>query len=44
VADIDHERLSRLLGDPSLEWLLERVRRRIELEQPLGLITLRHVT
>lgn len=32
---IDHERLRRLLGDPSLEWLLERVRRRIELGQPL---------
>lgn len=35
MGDIDHERLRRLLGDPSLEWLLDRVRRRIELGQPL---------
>jgi uncharacterized protein (TIGR02679 family) len=35
VGDIDDERLRRLLGDPSLEWLLERVRRRIELGRPL---------
>jgi len=40
VGDIDDERLRRLLGDPSLEWLLERVRRRIELGQPLlGTVT-----
>jgi uncharacterized protein (TIGR02679 family) len=35
VGDIDDERLKRLLGDPSLEWLLDRVRRRLELGQPL---------
>lgn len=35
------ERLGRLLGDPALEWLLARVRRRIELGQPLqGVVTL----
>ena len=32
---IDDDRLRRLLGDPSLQWLLARVRRRIELGQPL---------
>ena len=31
---IDRERLNRLLGDPELAWLLDRVRRRIELGQP----------
>jgi uncharacterized protein (TIGR02679 family) len=37
----DVERLGRLLGDPELEWLLARVRRRIELGQPLhGAVTL----
>jgi uncharacterized protein (TIGR02679 family) len=37
----DVERLGRLLGDPELEWLLTRVRRRLELGQPLaGSITL----
>jgi uncharacterized protein (TIGR02679 family) len=36
VGDVDHERLTRLLGDPALEWLLDRVRRRIELGQPLA--------
>ena len=42
MGDIDHERLRRLLGDPSLEWLLERIRRRIELGQPLlGMATRR---
>jgi uncharacterized protein (TIGR02679 family) len=30
----DRERLSRLLGDPELAWVLDRVRRRIELGQP----------
>ncbi len=35
------ERLGRLLGDPALGWLLARVRRRIELGQPLeGVVTL----
>jgi uncharacterized protein (TIGR02679 family) len=35
------ERLGRLLGDPALDWLLARVRRRIELGQPLeGVVTL----
>jgi uncharacterized protein (TIGR02679 family) len=35
------EQLGRLLGDPALEWLLARVRRRIELGQPLqGVVTL----
>jgi uncharacterized protein (TIGR02679 family) len=37
----EHERLARLLGDPDLEWLLSRVRRRLELGQPLdGVVTL----
>ena len=37
----DVERLGRLLGDPELEWLLARVRRRLELGQSLdGTITL----
>jgi uncharacterized protein (TIGR02679 family) len=37
----DVERLGRLLGDPELEWLLARVRRRLELGQPLeGAVTL----
>jgi uncharacterized protein (TIGR02679 family) len=37
----DVERLRRLLGDPELEWLLARVRRRLELDQPLeGTVTL----
>jgi uncharacterized protein (TIGR02679 family) len=41
VGDIDRERLSRLLGDPDLGWLLDRVRRRIELGQPVdGNVTL----
>jgi uncharacterized protein (TIGR02679 family) len=30
VGHVDHERLNRLLGDPELAWLLDRVRRRIE--------------
>ena len=39
VSDI--ERLGRLLGDPELEWLLARVRRRLEFGQPLeGNVTL----
>jgi uncharacterized protein (TIGR02679 family) len=37
----DVERLGRLLGEPELEWLLARVRRRLELGQPLeGSVTL----
>ncbi|MBB4895557.1 uncharacterized protein (TIGR02679 family) [Streptomyces olivoverticillatus] len=32
---IDLVRLRRLLGDPDLAWLVERVRRRLEREQPL---------
>jgi uncharacterized protein (TIGR02679 family) len=41
----DRERLSRLLGDPELAWVLERVRRRIELGQPLhGTIVRRAAT
>ncbi len=51
MGDAEHERLSdsaagverlrRLLGDPELEWLLARVRRRLELGQPLeGTVTL----
>ncbi|MBZ4319791.1 TIGR02679 family protein [Streptomyces huiliensis] len=31
----DPDRLRRLLGDPALAWLVERVRRRLEREQPL---------
>jgi uncharacterized protein (TIGR02679 family) len=38
---VELERLGRLLGDPGLEWLLARVRRRLELGQPLeGSVTL----
>jgi uncharacterized protein (TIGR02679 family) len=37
----DVERLARLLGDPELQWLLARVRRRLELDRPLeGTVTL----
>lgn len=32
---VDRDRLSRLLGDPDLAWVLDRVRRRIELGQPM---------
>lgn len=35
MGHIDHERLTRLLGDPALTWVLDRVRRRIELGQPV---------
>ncbi len=31
---VDRERLTRLLGDPELTWVLDRIRRRIELGQP----------
>lgn len=33
---VDDDRLKRLLGDPELAWVLDRVRRRIELGQPLS--------
>ncbi len=37
----EHDRLARLLGAPDLAWLLSRVRRRLELGQPLdGVVTL----
>jgi uncharacterized protein (TIGR02679 family) len=35
VGHVDPERLNRLLGDPSLAWLVDRVRRRMERGQPL---------
>jgi uncharacterized protein (TIGR02679 family) len=42
VGRVDRERLSRLLGTPELSWLVERVRRRVELGQPAnGTVTLR---
>ncbi len=42
---IDRERLNRLLGDPGLAWVLDRMRRRIELGQPPhGTITQRSAT
>jgi uncharacterized protein (TIGR02679 family) len=45
VGHIDHERLTRLLGDPALTWVLDRVRRRIELGQPVdGTIARRSAT
>ncbi|MGW3108718.1 TIGR02679 family protein [Streptomyces sp. NPDC001100] len=38
---IDLDRLGRLLGDPGLAWLIERVRRRMERDEPLtGPLTL----
>jgi uncharacterized protein (TIGR02679 family) len=36
VEHVDHGRLIRLLGDPAFAWVLDRVRRRIELGRPLG--------
>lgn len=37
---VDSERLSRLLGDPELAWVVDRVRRRMERGQPLeGAVT-----
>lgn len=40
-ARVDTQRLSRLLGDPALDWLLARMRRRLELGRPLqGTVTL----
>ena len=45
MGHVDRERLNRLLGDPALAWVLERVRRRIELGQPLhGTIVRRTAT
>ena len=45
VGQVDHERLKRLLGDPELAWVLDRVRRRIELGQPMhGTIARRSAT
>ena len=45
MGDIDHERLRRVLGDPELGWLLERIRRRLELGNPLeGPVTLAHAS
>lgn len=39
----DEQRLRRLLGDPALGWLLERLRRRLELGRPMrGVLTLEH--
>ncbi|WP_151483762.1 TIGR02679 family protein [Streptomyces albicerus] len=38
---VDRDRLGRLLGDPDLAWLVERVRRRMERDEPLtGPVTL----
>ncbi|MFF4874129.1 TIGR02679 family protein [Streptomyces sp. NPDC000961] len=34
-APVDEARLRRLLGDPALDWLVDRARRRLEREQPL---------
>jgi uncharacterized protein (TIGR02679 family) len=45
VGHVDRERLTRLLGDPDLAWVLDRVRRRIELGQPMhGTIAQRSAT
>jgi uncharacterized protein (TIGR02679 family) len=45
VGCVDRERLNRLLGDPELAWVVDRVRRRIELGQPLdGVIARRSAT
>jgi uncharacterized protein (TIGR02679 family) len=45
VGRVDLERLNRLLGDPELAWVLDRVRRRIELGQPMhGTIAQRSAT
>ncbi|MFI7136647.1 TIGR02679 family protein [Streptomyces massasporeus] len=40
-APVDRDRLARLLGDPDLAWLVDRVRRRMAREEPLtGPVTL----
>jgi uncharacterized protein (TIGR02679 family) len=45
MGNVDGERLNRLLGDPELAWVLERVRRRIERGQPLeGTVARRSAT
>ena len=45
MGQVDHERLTRLLGDPALAWVLDRVRRRIELGHPVdGTIARRSAT
>jgi len=45
VGRVDRERLNRLLGVPELAWVLERVRRRIELGRPpSGTVTRRSAT
>ncbi|MBV9416085.1 MAG: hypothetical protein JO363_13970, partial [Solirubrobacterales bacterium] len=45
MGHVDRERLTRLLGDPDLAWVLDRVRRRIELGQPMhGTIAQRSAT
>jgi hypothetical protein len=45
VGRVDRERLNRLLGDPELAWVLDRVRRRIELGQPMqGTVAQRSAT
>ena len=45
MGHVDHERLTRLLGDPALTWVLDRVRRRIELGQAMdGRIARRSAT
>ncbi len=45
MAVADDGRLRRLLGDPELAWLLERIRRRLELGRDLdGTVALRHAS
>ncbi|HWE12172.1 MAG TPA: TIGR02679 family protein [Solirubrobacteraceae bacterium] len=45
MGHVDHERLTRLLGDPALAWVLHRVRRRLELGQSVdGTIAQRSAT
>ncbi|CAL9579348.1 hypothetical protein SUDANB178_04969 [Streptomyces sp. enrichment culture] len=45
AAPVDRDRLTRLLGDPGLAWLVDRVRRRMGREEPLtGPVTLREPT
>lgn len=45
MGHVDRERLNRLLGDPELAWVLDRIRRRMELGQPThGTIAQRSAT
>lgn len=45
MGHVDRERLNRLLGDPEVAWVLDRVRRRIALGQPMrGTIAQRSAT